>query len=155
MRSLLLGVMELRRYRRGPLGRAAVVAMVLLPLLYGCVYLVAFWNPYNNLSSLPVALVNQDQPVTAAGQPVNVGQQLTNSLVSGKQFDWTVTDASSAASGLAAGTYYMVLTVPSTVSADIASLSTATPKPAQLQITTNNATSYLVSLIAESASIQI
>ena len=99
MRSILLGIFELRRYRRGPLGRAAVVAMVLLPLLYGCVYLVAFWNPYNNLSALPVAVVNQDQPVTASGKQVDVGNQLTTTLVNGKQFDWTVTDAATASSG--------------------------------------------------------
>jgi len=113
VRSILLGIFELRRYRRGPLGRAAVVAMVLLPLLYGCVYLVAFWNPYNNLSALPVAVVNQDQPVTASGKQVDVGNQLTTTLVNGKQFDWTVTDAATASSGLDNGTYYMVLTIPS------------------------------------------
>ena len=155
MRSILLGIFELRRYRRGPLGRAAVVAMVLLPLLYGCVYLVAFWNPYNNLSALPVAVVNQDQPVTASGKQVDVGNQLTTTLVNGKQFDWTVTDAATASSGLDNGTYYMVRTIPSSTSADIASLATNQPKPAQLQLTTNNANSYLVSLIAEQASTQI
>ena len=81
MRVLELASLELRRYRRGKLGRAAVVAMILLPLLYGTVYLVAFWNPYNNLDRTPAVIVNEDVPTTTGqGQEINAGAQLEQQL---------------------------------------------------------------------------
>lgn len=52
---------EIRRYSRGTLPRIAVVAMVLLPLLYGALYLWAFWNPFGEVNKMPAALVNLDK----------------------------------------------------------------------------------------------
>jgi putative membrane protein len=42
LRALSLGSLELRRFRRGSLPRAAVVAVALLPLLYGALYIWSF-----------------------------------------------------------------------------------------------------------------
>ena len=59
MLSLTSGT-ELRRFGRGRLPRLAVAAMLLVPLLYGALYLWAFWNPTGHLDAMPVALVNAD-----------------------------------------------------------------------------------------------
>ena len=59
---------ELRRFRHGTLPKIAVGAMLLIPLLYGALYLWAFWDPTGNLNKLPVALVNADQPAPASGK---------------------------------------------------------------------------------------
>ena len=40
--------------------RLAVAAMLLVPLLYGALYLWAFWDPTGHLDAMPVALVNAD-----------------------------------------------------------------------------------------------
>ncbi len=71
MRSPRLAALELRRFGRGRLPRAALVALLLMPLLYGALYLWSFWDPYGRLDRVPVALVNDDRgpPRTAAGSP--------------------------------------------------------------------------------------
>ena len=38
-----------------------VVAVILLPLIYSITYLEGFWDPYNNLGNIKVAVVNEDQ----------------------------------------------------------------------------------------------
>lgn len=66
MRSPKLAALELRRFGRGKLPRAALAALLLLPLLYGALYLWSFWDPYGRLDRIPVALVNDDKGATAA-----------------------------------------------------------------------------------------
>ncbi len=61
MRSPRLAALELRRFGRGKLPRAALVALLVLPLLYGALYLWSFWDPYGRLDRIPVALVNDDK----------------------------------------------------------------------------------------------
>ena len=52
---------DLKRYSRGTLPRVAIITVVLLPLLYGAMYLWAFWNPFAEVNKVPVALVNADR----------------------------------------------------------------------------------------------
>lgn len=156
MRNFFLASLELRRYRRGHLARAAVIAIVLLPLLYGTVYLAAFWNPYDNLSGMPVALVNQDKPAKAPdGTTVAAGNQLEQTLLADDNFKWTVTDQQAAAEGLANGVYYFELRIPRNFSSAIASLGTTSPRQAKLALITNEANNYITSLIAEQAGSKI
>ena len=49
---------ELKRFRRQPITRAAIAVMLLIPLLYGAMYVWAFWDPTSRMNDLPVALVN-------------------------------------------------------------------------------------------------
>ena len=37
---------DLKRFSRGTMPRIALVTVILLPLLYGAMYLWAFWNPF-------------------------------------------------------------------------------------------------------------
>lgn len=155
MRVLGLGVLELRKYRRGDLGRAAVVALILLPLLYGTVYLVAFWNPYSNISNLPAAIVNNDVPASAEGVQIEAGKQLTDTMLASQSFKWESVSEQQAMDGLQNGAYFYVLSVPSNFSASIASLSTNAPQLGVLTLTTNDSNSYLTSLLGKDVSSQI
>ena len=38
-----------------------VIAVILLPLIYSITYLEGFWDPYNNLGKIKVAVVNEDK----------------------------------------------------------------------------------------------
>lgn len=155
MRAFLLSTLELRKYRRGPMARAAVIALVLLPLLYGTVYLVAYWTPYNNLDHVPAAIVNMDIPASAQGQVINAGEQLTSTLKKSESFAWEQTDRDKAQEGLANGTYFYVLEVPADFSSSIASLSGANPKVGVLTLTSDDANSYLTSLVGEDFAVQV
>ncbi|GAB3644597.1 YhgE/Pip family protein [Streptomyces sparsus] len=73
MRSPRLAALELKRFGRGRLPRAALAAMLLLPLLYGALYLWSFWDPYDRLDRIPVALVNEDRGATVPEGPADTG----------------------------------------------------------------------------------
>jgi putative membrane protein len=144
MRSPRLAALELRRFGRGRLPRAAMAAMLLLPLLYGALYLWSFWNPYERLDKVPVALVNEDKGAHADGKRIAAGDSLTEKLHESGTFDWHDTDAADARKGVEDGRYYLSLTVPSDFSERIASSSGDDPQTGALKVRTNDANNYVV-----------
>lgn len=164
MRSPRLAALELRRFGRGRLPRAAMVAMVLLPLLYGALYLWSFWNPYERLDKIPVAVVNEDRGAQVGGatgeeaSQAKAGQQKAERLRAGDSivegldesdtFDWQHTDAKDAREGVEEGRYYLSLTVPSDFSERVASSSGDSPQTGALKVRTNDANNYIVGQIS-------
>ncbi|MFF8944919.1 YhgE/Pip family protein [Streptomyces sp. NPDC014864] len=148
MRSPKLAALELRRFGRGKLPRAALVALLVLPLLYGALYLWSFWDPYGRLDRIPVALVNDDRGATADGRRVTAGDDLTKGLLESKTFDWHRVDADEARRGVEDGTYYLSLTMPADFSRRIASSAGDSPETGALQVRTNDANNYIVGQIS-------
>jgi putative membrane protein len=150
---------EFARFRRRRLTRAALVAVAIVPLFYGVLYVWANWDPTGNLDRVKAAVVNLDEPVTITGQNgkdqiVPLGRSLTGELTgnrSGRNFDWVLSDAADARKGLDDGEYAAVVTIPKTFSA--AATSTGTDNGAQavqakLSVQTNDAQNYLTGTIA-------
>ncbi|MET8023035.1 YhgE/Pip domain-containing protein [Streptomyces avermitilis] len=148
MRSPKLAALELRRFGRGKLPRAALAALMLLPLLYGALYLWSFWDPYSRLDRIPVALVNDDRGATAAGKKVTAGDDITKGLRESDTFQWHEVSAAEARKGVEDGTYYLSLTMPSDFSKRIASSSGDSPETGALQVRTNDANNYIVGQIS-------
>lgn len=148
MRSPKLAALELRRFGRGKLPRAALVALLLLPLLYGALYLWSFWDPYGRLDRIPVALVNDDKGATTGGEKVVAGDSITEGLRDSKTFQWHEVSAEEARKGVADGTYYLSLTMPADFSKRIASSSGDSPETGALQVRTNDANNYIVGQIS-------
>ncbi|KOU33349.1 membrane protein [Streptomyces sp. WM6373] len=148
MRSPKLAALELKRFGRGKLPRAALVALLLLPLLYGALYLWSFWDPYSRLDKVPVALVNSDRGATVDGKHLDAGGEITKKLRDSKTFDWREVSPEKAAKGLEDGTYYLTLTMPADFSEKIASSSGEDPTTGALQVRTNDANNYVVGSIS-------
>ncbi|MGW0814709.1 YhgE/Pip family protein [Streptomyces viridiviolaceus] len=148
MRSPKLAALELRRFGRGRLPRAALVALLVLPLLYGALYLWSFWDPYGRLDRIPVALVNDDRGVTADGQKLTAGDDITEGLRESEVFDWHEVSAAEARRGVEDGTYYLSLTMPADFSRRIASSAGDSPETGALQVRTNDANNYIVGQIS-------
>ncbi|GGV69050.1 YhgE/Pip domain-containing protein [Streptomyces massasporeus] len=148
MRSPKLAALELRRFGRGKLPRAALVALLVLPLLYGALYLWSFWDPYGRLDKIPVALVNDDKGATADGKKITAGDDITKGLHDSKTFDWQEVSAAEARRGVEDGSYYLSLTLPADFSERIASSSGNTPETGALQVRTNDANNYIVGQIS-------
>nr|BFE82526.1 hypothetical protein GCM10020093_051270 [Planobispora longispora] len=75
---------ELARFRRNRLTRAALVAVAMVPLFYGVLYVWANWDPAGNLRNVRAAVVNLDRPATVTGpdgekRTVPVGRSLAGS----------------------------------------------------------------------------
>jgi len=124
------------------------VAVALLPLMILGLLISALWNPQERLDTVKAAIVNLDEPVELDGQTVPLGRQLAAGLVSGGEtadaeageaaavpasdasYDWEISDASTAADGLADGTYAAVITIPEDFSAAATSFSGDDPAKA-------------------------
>lgn len=148
MRSPRLAALELRRFGRGTLPRAALVALLVLPLLYGALYLWSFWDPYGRLDRIPVALVNEDKGATAHGERITAGDDIAEGLRDSSAFDWREVSEEEARRGVEDGTYYLSLTVPADFSRRIASSSGDSPETGALRVRTNDANNYIVGQIS-------
>jgi putative membrane protein len=148
MRVLQLAGLELRRFRT-PLQRAALVFAVVVPLLYGAIYLWTNWDPYGRLDKVPVAVVNEDKPVTAQGQTVNAGELFVAQLREQPLLGWHFVDAAEAEQGQRDGRYYLVITVPSDFSAKLVSGTTGSPQRAAMEIRLDDANGFIIGKMAE------
>lgn len=154
MTALRLALLELRAFRKG-LPRLALLAIALVPLLYGAVYLWSSWDPFGRIDRVPVAVVNEDQPVQIRGQRIAGGQQFVDQLRAQPAFDWKFVTAREAASGLKDGKYLFTITVPRDFSQRLTSAAGTAPEPAQLLLQLDDANGFIVSRLADSAREQL
>jgi len=148
MRAFKLARFEFMRFRT-PLQRLALLFVVLVPLLYGGLYLWSNWDPYGKLNQIPVAVVNDDQPVTVNGQRIAAGELFVAELKKDPIFDWHFVDDADAASGVHDTRYYFTISVPSDFSRKLASGASGTPERAGMLITLDDANGYIVGKMAE------
>ncbi|MBQ0985920.1 YhgE/Pip domain-containing protein [Streptomyces sp. F63] len=149
MRSPRLAALELRRFGRGRMPRAALAALLLLPLLYGALYLWSFWDPYGRLDKVPAALVNADRGATAGGERFAAGDRIADGLRDSHTFEWHEVSAAEARAGVESGRYYLSLSVPADFSERLASGSGGErPVSGALRVRTNDANNYVVGQIS-------
>src|SRR6476619_2262667 len=107
----------------GLLPKLTILALALVPLLYGAVYLYANWDPYGKLNQIDAALVVQDSGATAAdGTRLEAGKKVAQSLVDGHVFNWQlVGDPQEADQGVSSGKYGFALKIPTDFSVNLVS----------------------------------
>jgi putative membrane protein len=146
---------EIKRFGRNRLTRVAVVVLMLLPLVYGALYLWAFWDPFGHTNKMPVALVNLDRGAIVSGEQFNAGAEIAKSLTADGGLDWHVVDLSEARNGVDHGKYYFMVELPPDFSAAIASPVTGQPKKANLIAFYNDANNYISTSIGRTAISQV
>ncbi|TAP43690.1 YhgE/Pip domain-containing protein [Arthrobacter sp. S39] len=152
MTVLRLARSELKRMTGGLLPKLTILALVMVPLLYGAVYLYANWDPYGNLDRIDAALVVEDAGATSSdGSALQAGTKVGDSLVEGNVFNWqTVPTAEEADQGVSDGKYAFALKIPKDFSANLVSPgSFDSASQAMLNVTTNDANNYLLSTIVD------
>jgi len=156
MSALRLAVGELRRITAGRLPKFAALALAVIPLLYGGLYLYANHDPYANLSHVPAAIVVEDSGATTAqGQPLQAGRQVARDLVSSGSFEWHRTSAAEAEDGVRTGRYDFAVTLPADFSSALASSGRFAPRQGALILTTNDANNYIARTIADRVTDQV
>ncbi|GAB3687925.1 YhgE/Pip family protein [Saccharopolyspora tripterygii] len=150
MTTFRLAATELRRLTSGKLPKLALLAVTLVPLLYGAMYIYANWDPYGKLDSVPAAVVIDDTGAQKDdGQPLRAGEDVYDELLDSGTFSWTRTDLKHAQEGVANGDYTFALVVPRDFSGALVSPADFEPRQAKLQLVTNDANNYLVGTIAD------
>ncbi|SER06022.1 YhgE/Pip domain-containing protein [Microlunatus flavus] len=146
----VLGRFELQRFK-GRLPRLALVFVLIVPLLYGAIYLAANWDPYGKLGRLPVAVVNEDAGTTYGKTDVHAGDDFVENLHDQRTFDYVDVTAAEADRGLREGDYYLAITVPPDFSRDLVSGQGDDPERAKIMLRRNDANGFVIGSITNSA----
>ncbi|WP_182358190.1 YhgE/Pip domain-containing protein [Tomitella gaofuii] len=146
---------ELKRFGKGRMPKIALLAIVFMPLLYGALYLWAFWNPFNEVDRLPVALVDSDRGAVVEGQPLHAGKQVADELLSRNDLDWHLVSPQEARQGVEDGDYYFSVTLPENFSAAVGSPMSDDPRQATIDVLYNDTNNYLSTVIGQNAMNQL
>lgn len=144
-----------KRYFRGSLPRVAMITIILMPLLYGAMYLWAFWNPFGEVDKIPAAVVNLDKGATAQGQHLDAGKDVVSNLIKSGELGIEETSEKEASEGLANGTFYYTITIPPDFSEAIVSPTAKNAFRAEIVFDFNDANNYLSSVIGGDAAEQV
>ncbi|MFB2580263.1 YhgE/Pip family protein [Herbiconiux sp. P15] len=148
MKILTLVRTELKRLTATSMARLALVALMLVPVLYAGLYLWGNNDPYGNLKDVPVALVVEDTGSTLDGKAVNYGDDVRDQLLEDDSVGWKVTTAADAATGVRDAEYDFILTLGPDFSNALTSASGNAPEKAVVELTTNDTNSFLATTIA-------
>lgn len=132
-----------------------ILGVIVIPLLYSYFYLGAFWDPYNRLETVPVAVVNEDQGAEINGQNRNLGKEAVDKIVDDGTMKFTVTDKDDAESGVNGNKYYAVIRFPSDFSSKIASANEVDKQVATVTYSANMKHNYICSQIMKNAVLTI
>lgn len=134
---------ELKRFFYGKLPPLGLAVIILLPLIFGGLFVWSYWDPISGLSRLPVALVNQDAGAEKDGQPLKAGDEVTEKILENDRVKFIETTPEEARDGVADGTYYFALEIPSDFSEAAVSAGTKNPHPATMNAVFNSANGFL------------
>lgn len=142
---------EWKALLKNPLRLIIIIAIMLIPAIYSCLFLASMWDPYGDVENLPVAVVNNDVPVEYSGKELSVGSNLVEKLADNNSMAFNVVDSDVAERGLKNGTYYMVITIPEDFSKNAASLMDDEPQQMTLNYETNPGKNYIAMKMSQSA----
>lgn len=129
----------------------SLIAVLILPLVYGFLYLWAFWDPYGALKRLPVAVVNLDEGGVKNSTPYNLGNRLTEKLRTNTSLEWHFVNQSEASEGLKKRSYYAMIVIPPNFSHNVLSADNETPQSAYIELTCREASNFMAAKFADSA----
>lgn len=131
--------------------KIVLCAIMIIPMIYACVFLGSMWDPYGQTDQLPVAVVNKDKEVKYNGSTMDIGKQLSDKLSKNDSMDFNIVSSTKAQKGLKDGKYYMVITIPENFSKNATTLLDDDPQTMMLTYTTNPQTNYIATKMDDSA----
>lgn len=131
--------------------KIVLCAIMIIPMIYACVFLGSMWDPYGKTDQLPVAVVNNDKEVEYNDSTMDIGKQLSDKLAKNDSMDFNIVSSSKAQKGLKDGKYYMVITIPENFSKNATTLLDDDPQTMMLTYTTNPQTNYIATKMDDSA----
>lgn len=131
--------------------KIVLCAIMIIPMIYACVFLGSMWDPYGNTDQLPVAVVNNDKEVEYNDSTMDIGKQLSDKLAKNDSMDFNIVSSTKAQKGLKDGKYYMIITIPENFSKNATTLLDDDPQTMMLTYTTNPQTNYVATKMDDSA----
>lgn len=133
----------------------SIIAVLLIPIVYAAVLLSATWSPYDNLSNLPVAVVNKDVGAMSGDEEINVGRDLIEDFKKGRDLGWKFVSEEDAAKGLEDLDYYMVIEIPEDFSKNVTTVLEPEPQQLELRYIQNEGLNFMAAQVTNSATERI
>jgi putative membrane protein len=150
--ALRLALNEIGKFTSRRLPRLALLAFLIIPLLYSSLYLYANSDPYGNLKNLPVAVVNNDKGVDTPPPfdkiPSNMGAEVIENLKKDNTFNWQIADASNYEQKVINGEYAFALVIGDNFTENVYKLSSFEAVKTDMKLLLNDANSYVLHEIA-------
>src|SRR5690606_4425994 len=107
----------------------------------------AFWDPYDHLADLPVAIVNEDQGADFEGKELQLGSDLVDKLKESGDFNFQFVNKEQGYKDLKNQEYYMLIEIPSEFSSNATTLLDDHPEKLKLVYVPNESYNFLSSQI--------
>ncbi len=107
-------VRDLKRLVKNPVAVIVTIGVAIIPSLYAWFNILANWDPYENTSTVPIAVVIEDKGADVSDMGyTNAGDMIREELEGNTQLGWSFVDSEDeAVEGVRAGTYYAAFVVP-------------------------------------------
>ena len=132
-----------------------LIGILIIPLLYSFFYLKAFYDPYNSLNELPVAIVNKDNGTTFDNKEINLGKIMEKKLLKNDKLDFIVTTEKDATKGVKKTKYYAAIIIPENFSSKIATVNSDKKEKPEIIYLFNEKKNYLAVQILRNAVLQV
>ena len=111
--SLRIFLRDLKRIVTNPVAVIIAFGVCVIPSLYAWINILANWDPYNNTSTVPIAVVIEDEGADIPDVGfTNAGDLIRDQLEQNDQVRWIFVDEGEATEGVRAGRYYAAFVVP-------------------------------------------
>lgn len=133
----------------------AIGAILFIPILYAGMFLWAFWDPYERLDNIPVAIVNEDEGYYYEGEFLTIGNELVDKLKEEDAFDFHSVDFEEGMKGLEQQDYYVLIEIPENFSKNATTVLDDEPQKVEFKYVPNESYNFLAAQIGETAMLQI
>lgn len=132
-----------------------IIAVIMIPILYAGMFLYAFWDPYDHMEDIPVAIVNADGGAIYEDKDLDLGDELVTKLKEDPDFDYHFVDEEEAFQDLQDQKYYMLIKIPENFSQNATTLLDDSPQKLEMIYVPNESYNFLSAQIGETAMLQI
>lgn len=148
---------DIRRIMRSPVAVIVTVGVCIIPSLYAWINILANRDPYTNTSTMPVAVVIEDEGAQIPGMGnINAGSMVRDRLAENDQLAWTfVHEEQAALDGVRAGTYYAAFVIPSNFTASLARVLDGDADPAHISYYVNEKANAIAPKVTDTGATEL
>ena len=112
---------DLQRLLHNPIALVIALGVCIVPCLYAWLNIASNWDPYENTSTIPVAVVSQDKPVELEDMgSICVGDMMLEELAENDKIGWVFPKTEEEAlENVKSGTYYAAIVIPEDFTANL------------------------------------
>gem|GEM_PF-2507278 len=140
---------ESKSFLKNKIKIIALLAVILIPLLYSFSYLKAYWDPYGDLKDYHVAVVNNDSGATLNNEKVNYGNDTVKDLKDKTNIGFQFVDSKTGNDGINNDKYFALIEIPKDFSEKIADAKNGKVIAPIIKYVSNNKKNYIGTKISE------